>query len=44
MINFNLKAVIMGVQARYNGFKLNGTNQLQVHTGDVNLLGAAGFL
>jgi len=28
----------------WNGFKLNGTNQLRVHTDDVNLVGGAGFL
>jgi len=34
----------MRVQARWNGFILNGTNQLRVHTDDVNLLGGADFL
>jgi hypothetical protein len=39
LFNFALEYAIMMVQVNQNGMKLNGTHQLRLYAGDINILG-----
>jgi len=39
LFNFALNYAVRRVDVNHQGFKLNGTNQLLVYTGDLNIVG-----